>query len=383
MAQTPLQFTKATKKQAKARIAIDGPAGSGKTFSALIAAEALAQGGRIAGVDTEYGSMSLYADKFEFDVIQLTSFDPQNYINAIHAAEDGGYSVLLLDSISHAWEGKGGLLEQHDDATARDSSHNSYTAWRNVTPVHQDFVEAILASPLHIIATMRSKMDYVQEKDSEGRTKVRKLGMAPVQRSGTEYEFTMVADMDVDHNIVVSKSRCEIMDGKVAKKPDVRFWMPFVVWLNSGEAVNALTPEERQAQAQARLSEASAEMEKQAAANKARVEAQAAEAVKKAEAAAAAQAVLDAKKARFEGWNKLIAELVPAHYKTEADVRATIKVRQLTYSVEGHGFLKAELIALAQQVNAAIAEGAASVIEASQPAMGVATTVEEGAQELP
>ncbi len=376
---TQIQFVKATKKRAKARIAIDGPAGSGKTFTALVAAEALAQGGRIAGVDTEHGSMSLYSDKFDFDVIELDSFDPQNYIDAIHAAEDLGYSALLLDSLSHAWEGKDGLLQQHDDATVRDKSGNSYTAWRTVTPLHQALVEAILASPLHIVATMRSKMDYVQEKDEQtGKTKIKKIGLAPVQRAGMEYEFTMVADMDVDHKIVISKSRCDIMADKVAKKPDVKFWMPFVMWLNSGDAINELTPEERVAQAHVRAVEAAAEIEKQAAVK----QAQAVEAAKKAEAAAAAQAALEAKKARAEGYAKLIEELVPTYYKDKAAVTATIKLRQLTYTVESHDPLKADLIALAQEVDAAIADGAASAAETSEPAAGTQPAAEEGETQL-
>ncbi len=131
---TVVQFVKATKKRAKARIAIDGPAGAGKTYTALKAAQALAQGGKIAGVDTEHASMSLYSDLFDFDVMELTDYNPQNYIDAIHAAENGGYSVVVLDSLSHAWEGKGGVLELHDQAVMRQRSENSYTAWRDVTP---------------------------------------------------------------------------------------------------------------------------------------------------------------------------------------------------------------------------------------------------------
>jgi hypothetical protein len=363
-----IQFTKATKKRAKARVALDGPAGSGKTYTALELAVALAQGGKIAGVDTEHGSMSLYSDKFDFDVIELDDFHPQNYIDAIHAAEDGGYSVMILDSLSHAWDGKGGVLELHDDATARDRNGNSYTAWRNVTPIHNDLVEAIVTSPIHIIATMRSKMEYAQEKDDNGKTKIRKIGMAPIQRAGTEYEFTMVGDMDVDHKIVISKSRCDIMADKVGTKPGLKFWMPFVDWLNSGDAVAELTPEERKAEAEKKFAEAQA--------------AAAAEAA----AIAEAQKAANAKKARAEGWNNLCTELVKAgYYKDAASVKATVKSRSgWTYSVEGHEQMKADLIALAQTIDAAVKEmESTNAAETIQPAEGTENPAGAGTPELP
>ena len=205
---TDFTFQKASKKQVKARIAIDGPSGSGKTYTALVAATALANNGKIAVIDTEHGSASLYSDHFSFDVLELASFSPETYTHAIHAAERAGYSVILIDSLSHAWEGEGGALDLADDAARRQKTPNSYTAWKEVTPIHRKMVDAILSSSAHIAATMRSKMDYVQEKDSNGRTLIRKIGLAPVQRAGMEYEFTLVGDMDLDHTIVISKSRC-------------------------------------------------------------------------------------------------------------------------------------------------------------------------------
>lgn len=233
-----MQFTfeKATKKKLKARVAIDGPSGSGKTYTALIAATALAQGGKIAVIDTERGSASLYSDKFDFDVLELTTFSPAVYTQAIKAAEKAGYEVIVIDSLSHAWEGEGGALDMADAATARMRSQNSYVAWREVTPVHREMVDTMLQSPAHIVATMRSKMEYVMERDAKsGKTLINKVGLAPIQRSGMEYEFTLVADMDLSNRLVVSKSRYEPYTGKTQIKPGIDFFQPFAEWLSRGE----------------------------------------------------------------------------------------------------------------------------------------------------
>lgn len=231
-------FQKATKQQLKLRLAIDGPSGSGKTFTALIAATVMAQGGKIAVIDTERGSASLYSDKFNFDVACLTNFHPQKYIDMIHEAEEAGYPVIVIDSLSHAWEGEGGALDLIDQATARSQSKNSFFAWKDVTPIQRALIDAMLQSKSHIIATMRSKTEYVIEEIDKGGRKIqapRKIGLAPIQRQGTEYEFTIVADMDVDHKLIVSKSRCEFVADAVITKPDARFFQKILDWLNSGE----------------------------------------------------------------------------------------------------------------------------------------------------
>jgi len=234
------QARKATKTRLKARLALDGPSGSGKTYTSLVAASVLAgEGGRIVVIDTERGSASLYADKFDFDVVELPvdhrGFSPEVYVEAIKAMEKEGYDVIVLDSLSHAWEGQGGALELVDKAAAK-SRGNSYVAWRHVTPLHNKLVDTMLQSPCHIVATMRSKMDYVQEKDSKGSTIIKKVGMAPIQRQGMEYEYTMVIDMDVDHRAIVSKTRCDTMADMVVTKPDEEFFKLFKNWLNSGDA---------------------------------------------------------------------------------------------------------------------------------------------------
>ncbi len=240
-----VQFHKAARSQAKARIAIDGPAGSGKTYTALAAASAL--GGKIALIDSERGSASLYADKFDFDTCTLDRFSPADYVAAIHAAEESGYQVIVIDSLSHAWSGKGGALEMVDAAAARSKSNNSYAAWREVTPEHNALVDAMIQSPCHIVATMRTKTEYVLEQDDKGRQIPRKIGMAPIQRDGLEYEFTVVGDMDHQHRFVVSKSRMDAIADAVVTKPDVKWFKQVSDWLNEGDP--ASKPVRKQTQA--------------------------------------------------------------------------------------------------------------------------------------
>lgn len=217
-------------------MAITGPSGSGKTFTALTVASAL---GRVAVIDTERGSASKYADLFDFDVLELTEYDPRKYIDAIKAAQANGYSVLVIDSLSHAWTGQGGVLEMVDRAAKRTQSQNSFAAWRDVTPLHNQLVDTILGTPIHIIATMRSKTEYVLEKDERGRTMPRKVGLAPVQRDGMEYEFDVVAEMDMDNNLIISKSRIISLTGAVVNRPGAQFAETLRAWLSDGASAPA------------------------------------------------------------------------------------------------------------------------------------------------
>ncbi len=145
-------FQKATKRQSFLRLALVGPSGSGKTYTSLRVAHGF--GTKIALLDSERGSASKYAGDFAFDTLALDTFSPREYIEGIEAAVAGGYEVLVIDSLSHAWMGKGGILEMHEMATAQDRAGNSYTSWRFVTPEHNKLVDAILQAPLHIIATV-------------------------------------------------------------------------------------------------------------------------------------------------------------------------------------------------------------------------------------
>jgi len=238
-------FTKATRQQARLHLALIGPAGSGKTYTSLRVATAL--GGRVALIDTERSSACTYAKLFDFDVCALEDHHPQRYIEAIHAAGRAGYDVLVLDSLSHAWNGRSGALELVDRAAKRSRSGNSFGAWREVTPLHHRLVDALLSYPGHVIATMRTKMAYVQEKDSNGRTQVRKVGLQPLQRDGLEYEFDIVGDMDTENTLVISKTRCSELRGAVLHEPGEAFAETLLGWLGEGEP--APTFEEQLAEA--------------------------------------------------------------------------------------------------------------------------------------
>ena len=204
-----MQFTKATRKKARLRLALTGPSGSGKTYSALLLAKGI--GGRIAVIDTEHDSASLYAglpDMPEFDALNLAPpFTPERFTQAVATAEAAGFDVLILDSITHEWNGAGGCLELVDEIARAKFKGNSWSAWNEVTPRHRDFLDAMLRSPLHIIATMRSKTETAQTEEN-GRKKVVKLGMKSEQRDGFEYEMTVVLDLVHDgHFATATKDR--------------------------------------------------------------------------------------------------------------------------------------------------------------------------------
>lgn len=222
-------FVKATKQQARARIAVSGPSGAGKTYTSLIWARALGQ--KIAVIDTERGSASLYADVFEFDVLDLSPpYHPQRLMEALDLA--ASYDVVVCDSISHFWNGEGGVLEIVDRAK---SGSDSYRAWSKGTPLQQHMVDALLRHPAHVIATMRSKMEYALVKGTDGKNAVQKLGLAPIQRDGIEYEFTVMVDVDMNHVAHVTKSRFDALaDADVPPSDTAEAAQRFAAWLGSG-----------------------------------------------------------------------------------------------------------------------------------------------------
>ena len=224
-------FKKAVKHDAKLRLALCGPSGSGKTYTALSIASGL--GGPIAHVDTEHGSASKYADIFEFDVLEPTEFDPRRLIETIGDAVNAGYRVFIVDSLSHYWMGKGGELEMVDSAAKRNQG-NSFAAWKHVTPVHNQLIDTIISAPLHIIATLRTKTEWVVEKDDKGKSVPRKIGIAPIMRDGIEYEFDVCGDLDQDNTLTVSKSRCPALAGKVINQPGKQMAEDLKRWLSSG-----------------------------------------------------------------------------------------------------------------------------------------------------
>lgn len=233
-------FKKAVKQDLKLRLAITGPAGSGKTYTALRIATAM--GLPIAYIDTEHGSASKYGDLFDFDVMEMRPpFGPERFVKGIQVAASEGYKVVVIDSLSHAWNGTGGILELVEEASTR-TRGNSYAAWKDVTPKHNALIEAIVGSDIHIIATMRSKMDYVQDKDERGKTTITKVGMAPVQREGFEYEFDVVMDMDIKHNGIITKTRCPALTDKVFRLPGEDMAGILQGWLDSGTPASEDAP---------------------------------------------------------------------------------------------------------------------------------------------
>lgn len=197
-----LTLRKATRQKTKMRVALTGPSGSGKTYSALLMASGMTSWDKIALIDTENGSGDLYAQLGPYSVITLSApFTPERYIEAITACEAAGIEVLIIDSISHEWEGKGGILETHDAMTG-----NSYTNWGKLTPRHNAFIQKILQSRCHVVATMRSKQDYVLT-DVKGKQVPQKVGLKAIAREGVDYEFTLVMDLNINHLATASKDR--------------------------------------------------------------------------------------------------------------------------------------------------------------------------------
>lgn len=219
---------KAERKKAKLRLGISGASGSGKTWSALEIATGM--GGKIGMIDTEAGRGELYGDDFNYDVIRLDApFSPERYIEAIKAFEKAGYDIILIDSLSHAWVGEGGILASVDQAGGKTFSNG----WKAATPRHNAMVEAIVTSKAHIIVTMRVKTEYVVELNDRGKAEPRKVGLSPVQRDGLEYEFTLFMDINQDHVVHVTKDNTKLFDQQYVK-PSQEMGKKLIEWLNSG-----------------------------------------------------------------------------------------------------------------------------------------------------
>lgn len=223
-------FRKAVKRNAKLRLAVSGPGGSGKTYTLLTLATEL--GGRIALVDTEHGSASKYADLFEFDVLELKSYDPGILPELIAEAAAQGYTTLIVDSLSHFWNGAGGELEQVERITARAKSNNSWAAWREVSPKHNRMIDAIHAAPMHILASMRVKTEWIVDRDEKtGKTSPRKVGLQPIMRDGIDYEFDICGEMDQENTLIITKSRCPQVSGGLFPKPGRELAAILNLWL--------------------------------------------------------------------------------------------------------------------------------------------------------
>lgn len=233
-----MSFKKAVKKQVKLKIAMTGPSGAGKTKSALRLATGF--GGRIALIDTENDSASLYADEFEFDTLNISApYTTEKYNSAISDAVKAGYDWVIIDSATHAWAGEGGLLEQKEQRDGRGG--NSYTNWAPITKKHEAFKSAQVLSPIHLISTMRSKQDYVIV-EKNGKSAPQKVGLAPVQREGMEYEFTLVLDIAMNHEAEASKDRTGLFAGKLFQVTEETGGQ-LRTWLESGVKMESIPKE--------------------------------------------------------------------------------------------------------------------------------------------
>lgn len=239
-----MQIRKAERRRAKLRLGIAAPSGAGKTFSSLLIASGI--GPKVGIIDTENSSADLFASNKDivaalpegYDTINLAPpYDPARYLEAIQTFENAKYDVIIIDSLSHAWAGVGGSLDKQGKEA--DKTGNSYTAWRKVTPQHNALVDKIIQSPSHIIACIRAKTEYVQEKNEHGKTVVRKVGMAPVFRDGFEYEMTVFGEMDQAHNFQASKDRTGLFGDRFFI-PSKKTGEELLAWLNSG--AEALPP---------------------------------------------------------------------------------------------------------------------------------------------
>lgn len=205
-----MEIQKAQRRQAVIKMGLQGPSGSGKTYSALLLAYGLTGNwNKVVVVDSENHSADLYSHLGEYSVLTIGApFSPEKYIEAITLCEASGMEVIIIDSISHEWEGAGGIIDVHSQMVG-----NSFTNWSRVTPRHNAFVNKILQSPAHIIATIRSKQDYILS-EKNGKYVPEKVGLKGVTREGMDYELTVCLDLDLKHNATASKDRTNLFMDK-------------------------------------------------------------------------------------------------------------------------------------------------------------------------
>lgn len=235
-----MELKPSLRKSAKIRLSLQGPAGSGKSLSSLkIAYGLIGDWSKIAIVDSERGSANLYSHLGSYFVLNLEDpFTPERFIEAIQLCEKSGIECIILDSISHEWSGKGGILEIHEKTTSAMRVPNSFTAWASVTPRHQAFIDAILQSKCHVITTIRTKTEYVIS-ERNGKNVPQKVGMAAVQRDGFEYEVSISLDIDDEHMALSSKDRTGLFSEKGKFRITTETGKLIRDWCNSGTAVQS------------------------------------------------------------------------------------------------------------------------------------------------
>jgi len=237
------EFKKATRKKSKLRMLISGTSGSGKTYSSLLIASGM--GKKIAVIDTERGSASLYSNLVDFDVLELPDFTVDTYISAINQAAKLGYEIIILDTITPVWDQ---IKEDVEQAAAKSKSGNTFSEWGRIgTPSYKRFIEAIMSCPCHIIACTRAKTEYVleeYEKNGFKKQRPRKVGLTPEQKGNIEYEFTLAIMMDSDNTATFIKDRTGKFIDRSIDKPGIELGNELSNWLNEGEEISLATEEQ-------------------------------------------------------------------------------------------------------------------------------------------
>jgi hypothetical protein len=229
-----MKLQKASRQRVKIKMALQGPSGAGKTYSALLLAFGLCGNwSKVCVIDTENRSSELYAHLGDYFVAPIAPpFAPEKYIDAIKACENEGIEVIIIESVSHEWEGIGGILEQHSQMTG-----NSYVNWNKLTPRHNSFVQTILQSPCHVIGTIRSKQEYVLN-EKNGKMVPEKLGMKGVTREGMDYEFTLVLEIDIKNHVTATKDRTSLFLNKPSFVITPETGKIILDWCNTGVEVS-------------------------------------------------------------------------------------------------------------------------------------------------
>jgi len=236
-----IELRKAERSQAKLRIGVSAPSGGGKTYSALLMASGMADWNKIAVIDTENGRGDIYSDLGDYNIITLEApFSPERYIEAIKSCEAAGMEVIIIDSISHEWEGQGGCLEINESLANAKYRGNSWSAWNETTPRHRKFIEAIISSTAHVITTVRNKVDTIMTEDK----KVKKVGIKEITREGYEYEITVNFNIDRDtHKALPSKDNTRLFEGKDPFVITAETGKELIAWMKSGKKVKPVKKE--------------------------------------------------------------------------------------------------------------------------------------------
>lgn len=236
-----IQLRKAERSQAKLRIGVSAPSGGGKTYSALLMASGMTDWNKIAVIDTENGRGDIYSDLGDYNIITLEApFSPERYIEAIKSCEEAGMEVIIIDSISHEWEGQGGCLEINEALANAKYRGNTWSAWNETTPRHRKFIEAIISSTAHVITTVRNKVDTIMTEDK----KVKKVGIKEITREGFEYEITVNFNIDRDtHKALPSKDNTRLFEGKDPFIITAETGKALIDWMKSGKKVKPVKKE--------------------------------------------------------------------------------------------------------------------------------------------